>query len=82
MPTIFPVGPVARNGIFAFISAGKPAAADRINILALSVKVFSPLPRTSRDIDGLKIIVTICAVGLTVSLLLASYGVDLSPAFF
>ncbi len=33
-------------------------------------------------IETLKTIAMFCAVGLTVSLLLASYGVDLSPGFF
>jgi hypothetical protein len=82
MPTIIPVGPAARNRSFASISGGKPAAVDGINILPPSVKVFSPVPRTSCDIDGLKIIVTICGAGLLVSLLFATYGVDLSTGFF
>jgi hypothetical protein len=69
MPTIIPVGPVARNRIFAFIGSGKPA-------------LFSLAPRTSHDTDGLKIIVTLCGTGLLVSLLFATYGVDLSPGFF
>jgi hypothetical protein len=33
-------------------------------------------------IETLKTIAMFCGVGLTVSLLLASYGVDLSPGFF
>ncbi len=82
MPTTIPVRPVARNRIFAFISGGKPAAADSINTLPLGVKVFSPVPRTSRGIDDLKIIVTICGAALVVSLLFATYGLDLSPGFF
>jgi hypothetical protein len=82
MPIIIPVGPIERNRIFAFISGGKPATVDSINVLPLSVEVFSPVTRTSRDIDGLKIIVTICGAGLLVSLLFATYGVDLSPGFF
>ncbi len=82
MPAIIPVGPVARNRIFAFISGGKSAAVDSINILPPGVKVLSPVPRTSRDIDGLKIIVTLCGVGFLVSVLLMTYGVDLNPAGF
>jgi hypothetical protein len=33
-------------------------------------------------VETLKTIAMFCAVGLTVSLMLASYGVDLSPGFF
>jgi len=33
-------------------------------------------------IETLKTIAMFCGVGLTVSLLLASYGLDLSPGFF
>ncbi len=82
MPTIIPVRPGARNRIFAFITGGKLAAADSINTQALSVKVFSSVPRVSHDINDLKIIVTSCGAGLLVSLLFATYGVDLSPGFF
>jgi hypothetical protein len=34
------------------------------------------------DVEALKIIATFCGVGLVVSLMVASYGVDLSPGFF
>lgn len=34
------------------------------------------------DIEIPKTILMFCGVGLTVSLLLASYGLDLSPGFF
>jgi hypothetical protein len=34
------------------------------------------------DIETLKTLVIFCGVGLTVSLLLASYGLDLSAGFF
>jgi hypothetical protein len=34
------------------------------------------------DVATLKPVVMFCAVGLTVSLILASYGLDLSPGFF
>jgi len=34
------------------------------------------------DVETLKTLVIFCGVGLTVSLLLASYGLDLSPGFF
>jgi hypothetical protein len=69
MPTIIAIRPIVRNGILALISRGKPA-------------VFSPLPRTSHEIGDLTIIVTMCGAGLLASLLLATYGVDLSPGFF
>ncbi|WP_291574501.1 hypothetical protein [Bradyrhizobium sp.] len=34
------------------------------------------------DVETLKTLVMFCGVGLTVSLMLASYGLDLSPGFF
>jgi hypothetical protein len=34
------------------------------------------------DIEILKMISIFCAVGLAVSLIVASYGLDLSPGFF
>lgn len=34
------------------------------------------------DADTLKTLLMFCGVGLTVSLILASYGLDLSPGFF
>ena len=34
------------------------------------------------DDEALKIIAIFCGVGLLVSLMVASYGVDLSPGFF
>jgi hypothetical protein len=37
---------------------------------------------TKVDTEILKIIAMFCAVGLTVSLLAASYGLDLSAGFF
>jgi hypothetical protein len=82
MPTIVPVGPVARNRIFAFMRASEPAALDDIDVFPPSEKLFSPVPRTSSDIESLKLIVMICGVGLLVSLLFAIHGVDLSPDLF
>jgi hypothetical protein len=38
--------------------------------------------RTSGRRLSLKAIVIFCGVGLTLSLILASYGLDLSPGFF
>jgi hypothetical protein len=34
------------------------------------------------DIETLETILMFCAVGLTVSMMCASYGLDLSPGFF
>ena len=40
------------------------------------------LPASQADIEALKTIGMFCGVGLLVSLMLASYGLDLSPGFF
>ena len=45
-------------------------------------KTSSRLPEIHLDIEVLKTIVMVCAVGLTVSLMVMSDGVDLSPGFF
>ena len=37
---------------------------------------------TNVDVDTLKLLLMFCGVGLAVSLILASYGLDLSPGFF
>jgi hypothetical protein len=34
------------------------------------------------DVEGLKIVAIFCGIGLLVSLMVASYGVDLSAGFF
>jgi hypothetical protein len=39
-------------------------------------------PGTQVDIEALKSIAMLCGAGLLVSLLLATYGLDLSPGFF
>jgi hypothetical protein len=39
-------------------------------------------PRTQIDIETLRTIAMLCGAGLFVSLLVAAYGVDLSPGFF
>jgi hypothetical protein len=44
--------------------------------------LFRRVPATQVESCALGTIVTFCAAGLLVSLLLASYGVDLSPSFF
>lgn len=45
-------------------------------------RVLSRVSGTQIDVEMLKTIAMFCGVGLTVSLLLASYGLDLSPGFF
>jgi hypothetical protein len=45
-------------------------------------RALSRVSGTHVDIEILKTIAIFCGVGLTVSLLLASYGLDLSPGFF
>jgi hypothetical protein len=42
----------------------------------------SQVPAAEAQFEALKAVGMFCAVGLSVSLLLASYGVDLSPGFF
>jgi hypothetical protein len=46
-------------------------------------KAFSNvMPTISTDVDILKTVALFCGAGLFVSLLVASYGLDLSAAFF
>jgi hypothetical protein len=45
-------------------------------------KVLSRVYGAAIDIEMLKTIAMFCGVGLTVSLRLTSYGLDLSPGFF
>jgi hypothetical protein len=45
-------------------------------------RVLSRASGTQVDVETLETIVTFCGVGLTVSLFLASCGLDLSPGFF
>jgi hypothetical protein len=47
------------------------------------VQAFSRLSTSKNlEIEALKILAMICAAGLFVSLLYATYGLDLSPGFF
>ena len=39
-------------------------------------------PASQAELETLKVIATFCGVGLVVSLLLATYGLDLSVGFF
>jgi hypothetical protein len=50
--------------------------------MAAIAKVLSRASGTNVDVETVKTIAMFCGVGLVVSLLLASYGVDLSPGFF
>jgi hypothetical protein len=51
--------------------------------MATIAKVLSRrVPATEADVDALKTIALFCAAGLFVSVLLATYGMDLSPGFF
>jgi hypothetical protein len=46
-------------------------------------KAFSnAIPANSPDVDILRTVAVFCGVGLVVSLLVASYGLDLSAGFF
>jgi hypothetical protein len=45
-------------------------------------RVLSRASGTEIGVETIKTIITFCGVGLTVSLMLASYGLDLSPGFF
>ena len=50
--------------------------------MTVLAKVLTRVSGVDVDVETLKTIAMFCGVGLTVSLLLASYGVDLSPGFF
>jgi hypothetical protein len=45
-------------------------------------RIVSSASRTQVDVEIFRTVIMFCGVGLTVSLLIASYGVDLSPGFF
>jgi hypothetical protein len=44
--------------------------------------LFGKVTATGTESDVLKTLITFCAAGVFVSLLLASYGIDLSAGFF
>ena len=50
--------------------------------MAAIAKVLSRASGIQVDVETLKTIFMFCGVGLTVSLLLATYGLDLSPGLF
>ena len=45
-------------------------------------KPLSSISRINLDVETLKTIIMFCAVGLTASLMCASYGLDISAGFF
>ena len=50
--------------------------------MATIARVLSRTSGTSVDVETIKTLVMFCGVGLTVAVMLASYGVDLSPGVF
>ena len=50
--------------------------------MAAIARELSRAAGTQVGVETLETIVMFCGVGLTVSLFLASYGLDLSPGFF
>jgi hypothetical protein len=50
--------------------------------MAAIARVLSRASGTEVDVETIRTLVMFCGVGLTVSLLLASYGLDLSAGFF
>ena len=49
---------------------------------AVSARVVSRVSGTELEVETLKTIALFCGLGLFVSLLLATYGLDLSAGFF
>jgi hypothetical protein len=50
--------------------------------MAAIASALSRASGTEVDVETLKTVVMFCGVGLTISLILATYGLDLSPGFF
>ena len=50
--------------------------------MAAIARMLSRASGTEVDVKTLKTLIMFCGVGLTVSMMLASYGVDLSAGFF
>jgi len=50
--------------------------------MAAIARMLSRASETRVDIEILKIIAIFCGIALSVSLIAASYGLDLSPGFF
>jgi hypothetical protein len=49
---------------------------------AIAKAISNVIPAISPDVDILKTIALFCGAGLFISLLMASYGLDLSAGFF
>jgi hypothetical protein len=49
---------------------------------AIASVLSNAFPKTESEVEVLWTVALFCGVGLTVSLLMASYGLDLSPEFF
>jgi hypothetical protein len=49
---------------------------------AIARALSGAFPVTDNEIESLKIIALFCGIGLVVSLIVASYGLDLSAGFF
>jgi hypothetical protein len=49
---------------------------------AIAKAFVNAIPTISPDVDILKTVAMFCGAGLFVSLIFASYGLDLSPGFF
>jgi hypothetical protein len=50
--------------------------------MATIARVLSRASGADVDVETIMALVMFCGVGLTVSLMLTSYGLDLSPGFF
>jgi hypothetical protein len=55
---------------------------QEIAMAAIAKALSKVIPAISPDFDILKTVALFCAIGLCVSLILASYGLDLSAGFF
>jgi hypothetical protein len=51
-------------------------------MVAIARALYRSFPVTETEVESLKIIALFCGVGLVISLILLSYGLDLSPGFF
>ena len=50
--------------------------------MVVIARALSRASGTNVDVETIKTLIMFCGVGLTVSMMLASYGVDLSEGFF
>jgi hypothetical protein len=75
-----PLIPIGRG--FLFRSPQDRNDAKTRGRMAAIVKALSRASRTEIEVETLKTIAMFCGVGLLVSLLFATYGLDLSAGFF